>query len=832
MLWPINWRICPVRIGCSMVLVVLAAVAGTRAEAVESWRIVLGQAHAGDEAVRVAVEDLRAFGKSLDIAFDTVSDQEPCPEGNIILVGDAARNTQTAQRMNSGSLKPGAVGDPDGYAITTMKLGDTRTIVVAGASILGDVNGLYWIWDRMQVEQRIPDINTVRIPAMKVRFGAAWSRKTFGGQDPEQMKIALRHSFNWVGGAAILDLVPWHSEPEAETNRQNRERTRALIQYAHSLHMKYFSFANEFTFHPSLIEEAGASLTPCDPKLWDAVQQKFRMLLTALPELDGIELCNDDISGFWDRYAPFDVTHDAPDCDWSYEKRFRTFVNKVHEVVVGEFGKTYFHFTWGLREHEVHCQPEVFRAIFKDVPDTNLYLMPKITRGDRWWLQPYNATFNLTPHPTVVLFEQMNYYESGGSHLFPTFSGQYFQRGLQTFLAAPNTNVRGAAALAGLDRNDGSTGSAYSYVLYRLMWNPNESVEAIARDFCAIHFGREAADAMAEIYLLSPVAYQYGLFIEPIAHGQFSSLLHLRVGTFPADGYPVVDGGKEHLAFLKKIYLRCAPWKAETLSALEHGRATAERMMSLFSGVRGRMRDAATAEAVETSLNMTSNLIRTNIGYVETIFAYFDYAEAATRAHRDALADACGRFKAAVADFRAVPGFNYDLFGVNVLMQNAEALLADRDRALERLAQTPNRREIESLTAGQQQQYRELLESHRSDAVLFGRFKILVDGQDILIVQGGEYRVKNVRWDGAHVEVGEIPVPLPRARVTVVPKDIESRPMHPFVIEQPSPENDFTAQIYMDDAPGANGWMVFDLYYIPQPPEALGLTMPWAQKAG
>lgn len=63
--------------------------------------------------------------------------------------------------------------------------------------------------------------------------------------------------------------------------------------------------------------------------------------------------------------------------------------------------------------------------------------------------------------------------------------------------------------------------------------------------------------------------------------------------------------------------------------------------------------------------------------------------------------------------------------------------------------------------------------------------------------------------------------------VTVIPHDIESRPMHPFVLEQPSPENDFTVKIYLDDMPGGNGWMIFDLYYIPESPESLGLQIPW-----
>lgn len=47
------------------------------------------------------------------------------------------------------------------------------------------------------------------------------------------------------------------------------------------------------------------------------------------------------------------------------------------------------------------------------------------------------------------------------------------------------------------------------------------------------------------------------------------------------------------------------------------------------------------------------------------------------------------------------------------------------------------------------------------------------------------------------------------------------------MLEQPSPENDYTVRIYLDDMPGGNGWMIFDLYYIPEPPESLGLQIPW-----
>ncbi|MFA6245031.1 MAG: DUF4838 domain-containing protein, partial [Candidatus Hydrogenedentales bacterium] len=627
----------------------------------------------------------------------------------------------------------------------------------------------------------------------------------------------------------LLDLIPWDSEPEATLNRKNREDVKELIAYAHGLHMKYFSFANDFTYHPSLLRETGATLSPSDPKFWEAVKLKYRKLFTALPELDGVELCNDDISGFWDDYKAYDVMHETPECDWSYPKRFRTFVKNVHEVVAGEFGKTYFHFTWALTPHEVHNQPAVFREIFtSEIPTDNLYLVPKITAADRWWHQPYNPTFNQTPHKTVVCFETMNYYETGRTNLFPTFSGPYFQAGLQSFLLPEQSNVCGIAALAGMPHAGWDTTAAHAYVLYRLMWDPYESMDQIAEDFCAINFGPDAAKDMARIYMKTAAAYKYGLHIEPASYGQFNSFLHMRVGTFPADGYPSIDGGKEHLAFLQKLYLRCKPWIPETLGDIQHGLDLADEMLAEFESVKSRL-DPAQAQTIADQLTMTRNLIRTNLGYVATAFAYFAYGEEPSPDHREKLAQAYAELDGARTVFMNTPGYGYQLFGVDVLMDVVKADLADHKAAREELARKPTRAELDATIADQQKRYLVVLESRANEAVKFAHVEVMVDGCDILSIAGDKYEIEHLRWDYPQVRKFEFQGPLPRDIVTVIPKDIQSRPMHPFVLEQPSPENDFTVRIYLDDLPGGQEWINFDLYYVKASPESLGLQIPWGK---
>ena len=808
--------------GCLVFALIL--VSGGRVAALDVWTVVVGS-DVDDEALRVALADLADTGAACGMTF-TIANDAAMPAGDAILVGAAARNALVSTYAPHIETPE----DAQGYAIVSFPEGERRVVVVAGGSVIGDAYGVYWLWDRIRVHRMLPEVNVVRRPALPVRVAAAWGRRGMGGSSKEQMRNALRYSINWVSGPNVLDLVPWDADPEGAANAVTRASTRDLIAYAHALHMNYFAFTNDFTYHPSLLAAHNATLSPCDSNFWEAVKGKYRTLFEALPDLDGVEICNDDISGFWDDYRAYDPMHETPECEWSYEKRFRTFVQSVHEVVADEFDKMYFHFTWDLTAHEQHVQPAVFREIFDaTVPTRNFYLMPKVTMADRWWHQPYNTTFNQTPHDTIVCFETMNYYEGGNTGLFPTFAGEYYQNGLQTFLLPSDSNVRGGAMLAGVNAEGWDTTSAYVYALHRLMWDPNEDMRDIARDFCAIHFGPAAANAMAEIYLLSPHAYKYGLHIEPVSYGQFNSMIHMRVGTFPVEGYPSIDSGREHVEFLRRIYLRCKPWRDETLDDLDHGLAVAETMWAKFEAVRGAIADRALTEEIAKRLAMTRALIATNIGYVRLMFAYFDYLDDATVANHEALTVALDGLSGSKATFMAQPEFHYNLFGVDQLLVNARAAATDVGGAKRALEAAPTRAELEATIAEQQRRYAEVLAQHQADAVHFADFEAMIDGRDILSISGADHTIDHIRWDGPEVKVMTVRVPLPKEEVTVVPKDLYSRPLHPFVLEQPTAENDYTVRVYFDDLPGGKDWMKCELYYVPRRPRDVGLELPWKQ---
>ena len=781
------------------------------------WSLLLSRDLQNDAAIAVALEDLKETGIEYGITF-SISDID-AEFVNAILVGSPDRNLKTADLVESRQITLQGIEDPQGYEIVTKVHDGGKVMVVAGGSVMGDVYGLYWIRDRLRVFQEIPAINVRREPDLPIRY------TRISVKDEEDIRRAMRYGINLVFGENTLNLVPWNAEPEHSENEEHRARTRELAAYAHSLHMKFLAFGTEFTYHPSLLEDVGATLSPSDPFFWDAVQTKFRRLLEAIPEIDGVGTFTGEEQQFWGNYRTFDPMHHGEGCEWTLEKRYRTFVKKISNVVVGEFDKMFLHRTWCTNTYEQHSRPAIYKSIFtEEVPTKNLFLIPSFTQNDRWWYQAYNPTFNLTPHKMMVVFESLDYHASG--NCFPTYPGPFFQGGLQTMLGVENTNLEGGSLdLPRVD--DTSAANLTAYTVSRLEWDRNESVEEIARDFASIHFGKEAAGAMAKVYLLSPAAYKYGLYIEPAAHGEFNSLPHIRVGMFTAEGYSSIDNGKEHIEFLRKIYLSCKPWLSETYKDLDYGLDLAKMMKEEFNTAKDLIENGDLAKETGDLLDLTRLLIETNNLYVKTFCSYFQYREDPNPQAKEALRGYTESLASIREQFSEAPGFRFQLFGVDRIIENSRQALEDLEKAEKRLRDAPNSTQIERVVAERCQQYREILEEHADEAVRMFHGECRIDGRDMIEIKGKDLRQIHLRWDPMSFRKCDMLQPLPEQSVTVIPKSIETRPMHPFILEQPSEENGYTVKVYLNDIPGGAGWWKFDLYYIPKSPAELGLRTDW-----
>ncbi len=784
------------------------------------FSIIVSKNQLNDEAVSVALDDLINRGKELGISFQIVSTQIEM-EGSAIIVGNAERNGLAEKIMAQSNIQQEKIDNLEGYEIKTRLNDEQKYLFVSGGSAIGDIYGLYWILDRMRVFKNIPDINIKREPALSVRY----SRVRVKTKD--DIKRALSFGLNLVYVGDPLELIPWGTEPEDTENKKNRAEVKELINYAHKLHMQCLAFGTDFTYHPILLKEYNAHLSPCDEGTWNALQEKYRRLFRELPELDGVATFTGPEQSFSGNYKKFDLMHDDQNCEWPLEKRYSTFVKKVHEVAVEEFHKIYHHRTWMTNTYEQQARHEVYKNIFTDeVPVENLFLIPSFTQNDRWWHQRYNPTFNITPHQMLAVLEPMNYYESSKSNIFPTYPGLYFQAGLQSILEVPNSNLKGVSFdLYAPD--DFRTSRLTAYTVFRLGWNYMEDPLQIAEDFCSIYFGVDAAKGMADIYMLSPVAYKYGLFIEPVAYGEFNSLPHIRVGTFPAQGYPAIDNGKEHLSFWRKIYLRCKPWISETYDDLDHGLQVANQMRGMYNSVKPQIKDTLLALQADNSLKMTQKFIQTNNLYVKTVFAYFAYRDDPSKENMIGLANIVDQLKGTVRGFKDVPQFNYKLFGVEQLLANADQILTNRTKAMELLEKAPSSQQIEKSIEQMHEKYKNILVENESNLIKILHFEGQIDGRDILKIYGNTYEIEHLRWDPPTIKECTFFNPLPQNEGSIVLKLIQSQPVDPFILQQPTKENDYTAHVYMYDKPEGRDWVEFDLYYLNKSPKELGLEVPW-----
>jgi hypothetical protein len=782
------------------------------------WDIVVNKSLQQDKAIELAIDDLQTTGANFGIQLKVKSDAKEISD-NTILVGSPEQNKQVASLAKKGVLRLSNIDDPQGYEIRTINVKNNQVLIVNGGSVLGQTHGLYWIWDRLKVNQKIPEMNCTRIPALRIRYTNANNKK--------ELRHALRYGATWVTGShSSNQLVPWNVEPERIQNEQNRKQLRELINYAHDLHLKFIVSEDEFSYHPSLLEEFGAELNPENPAFWDAAQAKYRRLLKAMPEIDGISFRTGEATRVGGNFKAFDVMHEGEHCDWSLAKRYRTFVKKMYDVIVGEFDEIYFQRTWVTSAHEQHSIATVYQEIFTDdMPVRNLYMSPYLSTTDRFFFQPYNPTFNRTPHNMVVLLAPLDYHGHSGAQVFPTFPGTYYQGGLKTILAAEKTNLKGAQ-FGVPDDGAWDSWNITFYTAARLVWDPNENLHDVARDYAAMYFGQSPASEIADLFLLSPRAYKYGIYIEPVAHGDFRSLPHLRLTTFPAKGLPQLDNGKKHVDFLHDIYWRCYPWKTETMLYMNHGLDIARQMRAKVHTVGPRIQDRELATRLTNSVELTWWLVKTNNLYVKTFFAYFDYRNNPTSENKTQLENISGELAQAMQTFSNTPNCVYRLDGMEQLLRNVKFALRDLQGAEEALANAPNDDGIDKLIDDQQSKAQEVLETERAVKIL--HWKGRVDGVDLVKIQADKIEIEHLRFDNIVEMTHEFSDPLPQREYTVVVKDIQSRSFHPFVLEQPSADNDFTATIYLSDYPkhGYGRWE-FEVYCIEKSPEVLGLAAPW-----
>ncbi len=718
--------------------------------------------------------------------------------------------------------------------------GSVVTTVVGGGA-LGASYGLSWLRDRILTHAPWPPANEKRAPAFQQRFTFAWSKFVESDEPPYldleasrkrlQSQIAELDNALLVGATAVLVgayqyLMPFDGPTEKPWDRERHELRSAaarelfgeLLRAAHARRLRIYARSDEFLYPPAWLEATGARLSTDDPKLWDALKSKYRGLLRELPELDGIATRTGEVLPHGDWLA-WDVIH--TDDDRSIEGNYRRYVNAMHDVVVGEFGKQFFHRIWVVNTWEQSSVPEIYARTFNDdVPMRNLILSIKLTTGDQWEWQPINPVFGQSPHATCAQVESARAqdYFSGP----PDFAVEFVQAGLEWALE------RGAVAFATAwtDVFQDRLVSGMEYVAWRLAWDPYQPVPRLCEEWLNATLDPAVSDRVARLLLDTDDIYREGFHIRGPSYHTWEPLVHVRTGWI-AKGTPWLDGGYGQHAFLRGQYLQAKP-------ELEHGIGLMDEYTRRFSAwlqeYRGWIKelpDESKGTWLLLILERGERALWMNRAYVRAFLRYFDYEDNSDEDHRRLATLAVEELERQLKDFESVsyegvPGVGQYLGfhstntqGIRVFLDFARKGLRDLAALRADFAEGLDDAGVRALLARSQAENRRTVET-QPDAPLVLRWRGNIDGREILRVNFAERTssMEHCYGDGPSQRECRIE-PLPGAPGAVAVKYTRGEERGwAHVLEQATKENGYTLTVLLEDRRPGQGAHDIGFYWV------------------
>lgn len=616
----------------------------------------------------------------------------------------------------------------------------------------------------------------------------------------EQVRRARRNGYNYLLVPGLENYVP--GEGRAERFRPYLE---AAIGAAHARGLKLLLYGDEAIYRPEWLEAAGAKASVKDPCFWEMLAGKYRRLLRAFPALDGVATRVGEViphHGF----EALDLLH-SPESEPNprLEERSRRFALTVHRVVAGEFDKLFLYRTWATNDWEQHSVPAIFRATFTDeVPEANLLISIKLTKQDAWYYaSAFNPTFGQTRHATVAEAELYSQYHGFGTIV--DFPIRWFAAALR------HARLRGVRGVVASEPRPGLLASGIFTVFSRLAMHPAANEERLTRDWAAEEFGEEAADAMTDILLESSEAVRDAFYLPAFPSLGWNPLPHVRVNRIVARGDPLWDDGRGHDEFLRDIYLMSKPYLNRTRESAARGHERFAELMAKFIAVRDRIRRAERRDEFQQLLEHSAAVAALLRDYVNTILSYFEYREKPSPAFRERLASDLSSLRASADAYRRRHRI-YELAGVDLTMKLATRMLDDRDRAEEILRQAPTREELAARFAKAREESLRLLASDpKAEKIMSWRGT--VDARAILKIRGSQVAVEDLSGDGVLDRRAEFLQPVgPRASGRWLIRPIRARGVL-HLMEEPSPNNEGTASVYIDDPDPGNAVYEFELYW-------------------
>ncbi len=621
----------------------------------------------------------------------------------------------------------------------------------------------------------------------------------------ERLAQAQSLGYNYVLVAGLENYVP--EETGGERARRFAPYLEAAIRAVHARGMKLLLYGDEAIYRPEWLQRAGAKASVNDPLFWQMLAAKYRRLLRAFPELDGLAFRFGEVIPYHG-FEALDLLH-APEGEPNprIEERVRRFLLTAHRVVAGEFGKLLLVRTWATNDWGLHSVPEIYRAAFTDeVPQQNLLVSIKLTKQDAWYYgSAFNPTFGQTPHLTVAEAELYSQYHGLGTLL--DFPARWFASALRAAVA------RGAQGVMVGDARPGLMAAAIFDVFSRLAQDPTANEEQLTRQWAETAFGREAAGTIAGILLDSASAARHVFYWPAFPALGWNPLPHVRVNRVVARGDPLWDRGRGHDEFLRELYLMSRPWLAETRESVERGHRRYAELRERFLAVRESIETTEARREFERLLDhslATAALLR---DYTHTILSYGRYRERPTDEARRQLAADLAALRASAGAYRRSHSF-YDLAGVDVTIDLASRMLEDRERAERILREAPSREQLlERFARAREEHHRLLAADPAAEQILYWRGT--VDARAIVTFRGREAEVRALAGDGVpdrYVKFFHAVEPRRGGRWLL--RVMRGRGVV-YLMDEPSPEKTGIVAVYLDDPQPGNDIYEFELYWSP-----------------
>ncbi len=615
-----------------------------------------------------------------------------------------------------------------------------------------------------------------------------------------QAEQARRHGYNYLLLAGLENYVPGDARAE-----RFRPYLEAAMAAAHAHALKLVLYGDEAVYRPEWLEKAGAKPSVKDPRFWEMLAVKYRRLLGAFPALDGVAVRVGEViphGGF----EALDLLHSREaEPDPRLEERSRQFLLTVHRVVAGEFGKLFLYRTWATNDWEQHSVPAIFRATFTpEVPESNLIISIKLTKQDAWYYaSAFNPTFGQTRHATVAEAELYSQYHGLGTVV--DFPIRWFAAALR------HARLRGVRGIVASEPRPGLLAGGIFNVFSRLVENPAADEETLTRNWVEEEFGAEAAGAVTEILLASSEAVRDTYYLPAFPSLGWNPLPHVRVSRIVARGNPLFDESRGHDEFLRDLYLMSKPYLDRTRESAARGHQRFAELREKFAAVRDRIRRPDRRDEFQELLDHSVAAAALLRDYVCTVLSYFDYRERPSPASRERLAADLAALRASADSYRRHYRF-YDLAGVDVTVKLASRMLEDRERAEQLLRQAPTAEQLAARFAeARRENLRRLASDPNAEKIMTWRGT--VDARAILRIRGTAVEVEDLSGDGILDRHADFLHPVgARAGGRWLIRPLRARGVL-HLMEEPSPANQGTASVYVDDPEPGNAVYEFELYW-------------------